>query len=214
LNHKLINSLQKVNTSVIILAAGKSERMDFPKPFLPYNSEKNFLFKIIEEYIEFGCSQIVVVVNRFYEIPRYFFDFNNYIKSFKFVVNDNPELDRFFSVKLGSENLINTEYCFIQNVDNPFVNNNLLNSIFEKRISGKYVVPQYQNQRGHPVLLSKIILESLMKEKNLSGNLRVFLGNFEKIIADVDDENILVNINTKEDYNKYFPLSEDIIIDK
>ncbi|MCD6556855.1 MAG: NTP transferase domain-containing protein, partial [Bacteroidales bacterium] len=122
------------NISAIILAAGLSSRMKEHKTELPFDNNRNFLQKISEEYLNFTCKEIIVVFNTE--------NYNSYIdKGLKFndqikiVINKYPEKGRFFSLKVGISALSETCFSYIQNIDNPFVNQdilNLLNSNSEK----------------------------------------------------------------------------------
>jgi CTP:molybdopterin cytidylyltransferase MocA len=46
--------------STIILAAGKSERLGFPKLSLKYDDDTTFVEHIVNEYQSFGCSDIIL----------------------------------------------------------------------------------------------------------------------------------------------------------
>ena len=88
------------NISAIILAAGLSSRMKTNKTELPFDSNRNFLQKISEEYLNFTCKEIIVVFNTE--------NYNSYIdKGLKFndqikiVINKYPEKGRFHSLKTG-----------------------------------------------------------------------------------------------------------------
>ena len=50
--------------SVLILAAGYSKRLGRPKISLKMPDGSYFLDNIIEQYLEFACKQIIVVVNQ------------------------------------------------------------------------------------------------------------------------------------------------------
>ena len=222
------------NFSVIILAAGKSTRMKFPKPFLliPPENKITFLEKIISAYQKFNCSQIVVVLNTknydFYKQKNYTF-----LKNCTIVINEHLEYERFYSIKLGlhaietlharkemlyarEETLHATSlqtFVFIQNSDNPFISNEVLNriksvlnksSVPSKRVGtlANYIVPTYQNKGGHPILISKKIANHIIQLPQKDANLKIILQKFKRINVDVDDKKILYNINTAEQFKK------------
>ena len=62
--------VEKGKIGLLILAGGMSERMKYPKPWLPFNEVQSFLDKIVDEYNEFGVDQTVLVMNeKFCESP-------------------------------------------------------------------------------------------------------------------------------------------------
>ena len=191
--------------SVIILAAGMSSRMGILKPFLKWDNHKTFLEKIIETYYSFSfeASQINLVLNpegyKFIqtELP----EIAEYAEIF---INDHPERGRFSSLKLGLQNLSKSSSCYIQNVDNPFVTDELLESMDKLTKPDSYVVPVYQGKGGHPVLIGANIITQLLSYDDTDHDLKDILVKFRKIEIETTDINILVNINSQEDYQKYF----------
>ena len=51
-------------TSVIILAAGDSERMGKPKQGLLFSNGKTFLEHLVSVYQRFGVKEVIIVINR------------------------------------------------------------------------------------------------------------------------------------------------------
>ena len=100
---------------VVILAAGRSERMKEMKAFLPYDKNKRFIDKIISTYSEWGCTEIVVVTNA--EAMQRMKLTGMVPSTVSMVVNDHVEFERFYSVKLGLGAIRRSSFCFIQNVD-------------------------------------------------------------------------------------------------
>ncbi len=193
----------QISCGVVILAAGDSSRMGKVKYFLRFSEKKLFIEKIIDEYLDFECERIVVVKRAGHVA------WDNIIGKYSgqenvcFINNDLPELERFYSLKLGIELLGNLNYCFIQNSDNPFVSQSLLGGIYCKRDGGDFVVPTFDGSGGHPILIGKKIINelSLHKEK---GNLKELLKDYKRFDLETNDENILVNINRREDYQEIF----------
>lgn len=193
---------RKETINAIILAGGKSERMDYPKPYLVYNNT-TFIAKIISEYEKIGCSKVIVVINKDFYVSTW----TNYLKTLsgkaEFLVNHFPKLERFYSVKLGIEAVQkNCDYCFIQNIDNPFVDQELLTTLIENRNENGFTLPVYQGKGGHPVLVSKKIIEYINERESIDLNLKNVLHLFDRREVKVNREDILFNINTPEDYNR------------
>ncbi len=192
----------KRNAGAVILAGGKSERMGCPKPYLDFRG-KTFIEKIIETYKLADVQNITVVINKNYILPIWKKLLDHIKTEAKIIVNDNSIAGRFHSLKLGLDNIDNTEYCFIQNVDNPFISPDILHTLYENRIQDVYTVPIYQNQGGHPILLSESIINHIRKTEKSDFTLREMLSNFKRFEVLVNDPSVLFNINTPDDYKRH-----------
>ncbi len=196
-------NLQKKKCSVIILAAGNSGRMGEAKSFLKWNENTTFIQKIINEYNQFACKNIIAVINsaglNFYKNNSY-----NFFNDITVVVNNHLEWERFYSVKLGLEALKEKQFCFIQNVDNPFVSQELLQSLFADKDPFSYNAPYYKDKGGHPILINNKIINSIVNTSENDLNLKNVLSAFNKKKIDVSDETILYNINNMKEYNRLF----------
>jgi len=196
-------ALNKSDFSAVILAAGNSSRMGVPKFSLKFNEKHTFLEHIAHEYCDIGCAEIIVVLNESGAsfLKQNIFDFP---KNLNIVVNEHPEWDRFYSVKSGLKNLTKTQAVFIINVDNPLVNAQVNKALLKTIEETDYAYPIFKNKGGHPVILSNIIVEDIVNEELNQMHFREFLNKYSKKTVQVDDENILVNINTPEEYRHYF----------
>lgn len=194
---------RKANIGVIILAGGKSERMDYPKPYLIYN-DTTFIAKIISEYEKIGCSKITVVINKDFFVSPWISYLNSLSSKTEFLVNHSPKLERFYSIKLGIEAIHKTcDYCFIQNIDNPFVDEKLLTTLIENRNDNGFALPVYKGKGGHPILISKKVIDYINERESIDLNLKDVLRLFDRKEVNVSREDILFNINTPKDYNRY-----------
>ena len=184
------------NVSVLIMAGGKSERMCSPKPFLLIEG-KTFIEKITEKYLLFGAKNIFIVLNQ--QLVR---KFSVKINSLKVIPNPYPEYGRFFSLHTGLTQLPDNNFVFIHNVDNPFVEQNVLKEMWNKRSENGFVVPVYEDNGGHPILISPKIIKHIMSIKSASQTLRNVLRQYNRIEIETDSEKILTNINTWAEYEK------------
>ncbi|MGE0090177.1 MAG: NTP transferase domain-containing protein [Bacteroidales bacterium] len=194
-----------INYSVIILAAGKSSRMGAPKWSLRFNEKSSFIENIISEYYSFGCKEILLVIN---ETDYSSFVGKNYhlTKNVKVVINKHPEWDRFYSLKLGVGELEKDQPVFIHNVDNPFVNCDVLSKLFENINGSDVVIPEYEGRGGHPILISNKIIEKVLSSKEDILHFKEFMNQFSKAKINIDDKRILVNINSLDEYLQYFSM--------
>lgn len=173
--------------------------MNFHKALLPFSDNENFLQHIVNIYLNEGIEKIIMVINS--EVNSKL----GFSSEFKVVENKNPELGRMHSLKLGLNSLKNVNFCFVQNVDNPFVTNEIISALWKHRMESDFTAPVYKRKGGHPILISKKIIRHIVATPDKDQIMRDVLGKFEKKNVSVVDKNILVNINTKGDYMKLFP---------
>ncbi|TAL56865.1 MAG: hypothetical protein EPN85_14855 [Bacteroidetes bacterium] len=187
---------------VVILAGGKSERMNFPKVFSNF-SGKTFLETIAETYFNADIKNSCVVINEKFSEGCWEEKIRLVRPFVSSIIKTDSNLGRFNSLKLGINKLLSSDFVFIQNVDNPFVDKGIIQSLQKNRYSIGYTQLFYQGRKGHPVLISNRIACHLNSIQGSENNLRDILSEFPKIDVEVDDKRVLANINTKEDYEEY-----------
>ena len=189
------------NYSAIILSAGKSSRMGVHKFSLKYNATTTFLENLVNQYNAFGCEEIIVVLN---PDGRTFLDqLNLDLPSIvTVVINEHPEWERFFSLKIGAKGLKIPANTFVSNIDNPFVDLQVLELLAKSETD--YAYPVFNGMGGHPFLISERVIADLTSEPKDEIHLKEFLGRYSKSAIVVDDEKILLNVNTEEEYKRLF----------
>lgn len=189
--------------SAVILAAGCSERMKEFKALLPFDRKERFLDRILQTYSNWGCKEIVVVTNpeAFREMER----LKMIPYKVRIIINNKLELERFYSVKLGLNALTDTAFCFLQNVDNPFIDGTILDIIYQNRHLGAYVSPVFNQQGGHPVLLNRQGIRTILELRDHTANLKEVLHSMECKTVVMPDDRVLININTPDEYRRFFP---------
>lgn len=185
--------------SVVILAAGYSSRMGQLKFTLTLDDGTTFIENIVKQYADFGCREIIIVVN--HKGKEYLND--HHIKDVIIAVNHHPEFERFYSIKTGLSNLRDDNPVFIHNADNPFASQAVLKSLFINRGDADFIKPVFDKKGGHPILISKRIVSDIISSENHKIHLNYFLKNYSSKEIEMDDEKILVNINTESDYKKF-----------
>lgn len=188
--------------SAIILSAGKSSRMGVHKFSLKYNATTTFLENLINQFNSFGCEEIIVVLNP--DGMTFLEQLNLTLPSnVKVVINEHPEWERFYSLKLAALRFSKFKPTFVSNIDNPFIDLKVLESLAKS--DAEYTYPVFNGRGGHPFLISGKVIADLTSEPKDEMHLKEFLGRYSKSAIDVDDERILLNINTFDDYCKYLP---------
>ena len=172
------------------------------KAFLSYDDNVRFIEKILSTYSDWGCKEIVVVTNP--EALQEMKQRGMFPSKVTMVVNDHMEFERFYSVKLGLGALRTSSFCFIQNVDNPFINSAILDLLYEHRSNEKYVFPVFGNKGGHPVLLNRKNIDRICKWNENSANFKAVLSTMECLNVEMPDDRVLININSPEEYNRLF----------
>lgn len=194
----------KADISVIILASGKSLRMQIPKVFLRFSETQSFLQHIVYTYLKVGISNIIVVTS-----PELIPGVNNQLRQYNFngeiILKENKDIQsgRFHSLKLGLSSSYG-KFNFIQNIDNPFISELLLNSIIKAVSNNGYVVPTFNDRKGHPVIIGPDVTEYILQLQGTQFNLKEVLAIHSCNKIPWHESNILANINTKLDYIKYF----------
>lgn len=183
-----------MRVSVLIMAGGNSERMKTPKPFLLIDG-KSFIERISDNYVRFGIRRILIVLNEaFVKYLTFKTD------SVKWIRNHHPELGRLYSLQIGLRALPESDFIFIHNVDNPFVEQEVLKEMWIKKKKDGFVVPVYNCKGGHPILISRKIADGILRVENSSVKLSDILSNYKRIEVEVDSRKVLTNINTWEEY--------------
>lgn len=191
------------NTGVVITAAGLSSRMGRPKSMLQFGGGQTFVERLVEVYAGSGCSRIALVVND--AIPPSRFSFLDPMPcETRVIVNPDPGSGRFASIQMGLDALTGMEYGFVQSVDNPFVDRELLWGIYAGRMINGYSVPAFRGRTGHPVLVGRDLMSDMQKVEARNGHFREFLSGYPVNIMETNDERIFVNINTPAQYANMF----------
>ena len=144
----------------IILAAGESSRMGTDKALLTYRG-RTFLEAILSTCREAGIDRLVVVLGHHArEIQRAV-----KLEGAEVVVNQNYHLGQTSSLQAGLKALetAEPEAIVLCLVDHPAVSvatvRKLVQTFQETRAA--VVIPTFQNQRGHPVLIGRALFQEL-----------------------------------------------------
>ncbi len=170
------------------------------KALLPFSESKNFLKTIIDTYKNWGAGKIAVIINP--HLEKRIRGIRN--KEICWVVNPHPEKGRLRSIQLGVRSLNDCSYIFIQNIDNPFVSPLLLSRIFKARKLDRPIIPMFQGQGGHPVLIGKNLFHTFFHEFDRRTTLRDILRKLSPLRIETGCPEVLVNINTPQAYHGYF----------
>ncbi len=185
--------------NALILAAGHSSRMGTPKWQLRMPSGEYFAGYLYRRFREFGCNVLMVVnSDAFAAISS-----DDALKNIPLVLNSRPYLGRFHSLRCGLEQFPDVSPCFIHNIDNPFVNSGLLDELKTALGDYDYVLPEYQGRGGHPLFIGLVMVQQVLQQKEPWPDLRSFIENFHGKRVSFEFPEILFNINTPQDYQRF-----------
>jgi len=112
------------------------------------------------------------------------------------VCNEDYHKGMFSSIKEGVKHL-NGDRFFIIPGDYPLVNPAVYGQLLMAQ--GEIVIPYYKGRKGHPVLLNRSLAEEIISEPDHS-NLKAFIRRKGYELVSVADEGILLDVDTRADY--------------
>lgn len=177
----------------IVLAAGLSSRMGKYKMSLKIGN-KTVIESCIESMYDL-CSTIIVVGG---------YNYNTIVKilkpykKVKIVLNPCYTQGMFSSVKTALKE-VTSERFFLIPGDYPVIKK----ETYEEMVKSKnpIVVPTYRGKTGHPILINSNLIDEILNTHNYI-TLRDFIKNRDFITVEVQDEGVLMDADTIEDYKK------------
>jgi len=189
----------------LVITAGLSSRMGKFKPLLIYQNEP-IIISIIKKLIPFSQNVFVVTGFKEEEVIKTIEDYfpKTELKDKIVVVsNHNYEKGMFTSLQRGLSKAGNCDWLLYHFVDQPLLPENFY-SDFINQIDDEYnwIQPSFNDKRGHPVLIRKTFFNSIIQaEENSSLKEITKSENMNKKIWNCHYKEILVDIDTLEDYN-------------
>jgi molybdenum cofactor cytidylyltransferase len=185
----------------IILAAGESKRMGFPKLLLTFDG-RTMIENVIGNVNESKVAKIIVVLGAYREALIELI--GNLPVTYCY--NDNYKEGMLSSVQCGFRN-IHSDYnaVLVFQGDQPLITPNTINTVIDTYLSsGKgIVIPVYKNKRGHPILIDmkyKNEIERLCSDNGLHSLSNKFPDDVQEV--ETSDSGILRDFDTYEEYMK------------
>ena len=166
--------------AAIILAAGESTRMGFPKQLAEYKG--NTILETVVETVSSYIENTVVVLGHENETLTEKINFQNST----ILINENWEEGIVSSIRTGLfylNSAKNIDGVLIFMGDQPAINNDVIKKLLEvQHDEDEVVVPQYRYETGYPVLIPRFFWNKLelITQDDLDGDDSVFK-NFELI---------------------------------
>jgi len=183
--------------SSILLAAGSSERFGRNKLLLPLR-DKTVLETAVDNFLIPELAELLLVTGAFHaEMIRMKFP-----EVVRIVYNPRFDLGMSESIRIGLTHAsASSDGIFITPADVPLIKQETLHRMIEKFTKGNIVIPTHQNKKGHPVLISREIARSCVRnssEKILYDTIKAHRDRVE--LVETHDPGILMDMDTSEDY--------------
>lgn len=183
----------------IILAAGESKRMGFPKMLLPLYG-KTMLENVIGNVAGSEVDEMIVVLGGGPE------ELKEIVKnmSAKYCYNENYTNGMLSSVQCGFRNIsAELDAVLVFQGDQPFITVAVANRVIEayKSSDKGIVIATYNTKRGHPILIDKKY-RNMIEKLDASEGLRSLASLYPDDVLEIetDTEVILRDIDTFQDY--------------
>jgi len=190
----------------VILSAGKSERIGFPKALLEIEGER-FVDFIIKRMREAGIRDIIVVLGEDIDLIK-----RNAKLDAKVLYNRNWEEGQISSLRIAIRNMDREKEAVIFTlVDHPLVKSSTylkLVSIWKEN-KDKIVIPLYNGRKGHPTIFPRKFFNDILFKELKNGARSIIRENIESVrYVVVDDEGIIIDIDTISDYKRFIKREE------
>jgi molybdenum cofactor cytidylyltransferase len=179
----------------LILAAGASERMGFDKALANHHG-RSFLETIITRLREASLERLAVVLGHHADQIQQAVD----LSGVQVVVNREYHLGQTSSLRAGlraleSQNLDAIVLCL---VDHPTVASSTIRQLIHGYLESRsaVVVPTFKGRRGHPVILTRELFDSLAAlPPGRGANSVVRQYSAQTLAVAVDDPGVVLDIN-------------------
>lgn len=182
----------------ILLAAGESQRMGFPKPLLRLNGE-TFLAHISGSMLTV-VERLVIVIGAYRDAVAAAVPVDDRI-----ITVDNPDykLGQLSSIKRGLRAVsAQADAAIVHLIDHPTVLAQTFRRLADEyATSGKPIlVTRFSGRRGHPVLFDHSVFAELHRAPLEVGARAVVKAEEDRVnYVDVDDPGVLLDLDTPAD---------------
>ncbi len=189
----------------LILAAGESSRMGRDKALLEYRG-RTFLETIVGTLREAGIARVAVVLG------HHAGEIQNAVKlkSAEVVINRDYRLGQTSSLQAGLRALENPDLVAVVLclVDHPAVSGGTVRALADlfQKSPAPVVIPTYNAQRGHPVLIARVLFPELLAlgpDEGANTAIRKYRDQTQ--FVEVDDPGILLDVDEPESYSRLEP---------
>jgi molybdenum cofactor cytidylyltransferase len=184
----------------IILAAGESRKLGYPKALIEHEGGRSFLQSLASTFGKAGCT-IIGVIGKDAGAVR------EQHPAVHLVENERWQDGQLSSVKAGLEEALEegADMVLIHPVDMPALRASTLKSLIKALgDSVEGLRPEYEGASGYPIVLSRAAAERLRDRDSGEIQLEGALRSMQLRRVPVKDPGVVVNINTPETYERLF----------
>jgi molybdenum cofactor cytidylyltransferase len=186
----------------IVLAAGDSTRMGFPKALLPIGADI-FLTRILDTLDKLGLPDAITVLGS--DAAQISSRISE--RRVQIIVNPNPADGQLSSIKLALSQIDpSSAGCLVWPVDQPGISENLVRALIRlfSDSQAPLVLPRCRERRGHPAIFGRTLFQEIMEtplHDGLKGLILRHQGDMALLstneLASVED------VDTPEDYFRF-----------
>ncbi|MGC1341327.1 MAG: nucleotidyltransferase family protein [Candidatus Binataceae bacterium] len=191
---------RKVRIDAIVLAAGESRRMAFPKPLLSLGIGGDTFIARTLRLILPAVERVVIVLGAHAERIR-----TAIPADARITIVENPGYadGQLSSLKIGLDALApETSAAMVHLADHPLVTGATYLALAEsyRRTRGPIVIARHAGRRGHPAIFDRLIFPELLAAPLSKGARVVVNATPTRIVyTDVDDPGVALDLDTPED---------------
>jgi molybdenum cofactor cytidylyltransferase len=187
--------------ALLILAAGESSRMRFPKALLTIQGE-TFVEHILHKAGEAGFDRVLIVTGPDHDaIAQHLTD--------KRVCTKNEDYMRgqISSVQKGIQALGNSvNAVMVWPVDQPLIQTETVQKLLaaHEDENRALTIPVYKQRKGHPVIYNRRAMDSALElQQHQTGKDLQTIYAVETTFVEVDDPGVVTDVDSPDDYEKY-----------
>lgn len=186
----------------LILAAGESSRMGQDKALLTYRG-RTFLETVVQTLREADVSRVAIVLGHHAEQIQGAVT----LEGAEIVINRDYARGQTSSLQAGLRALesADLEAVVLCLVDHPLISADTVRALVAsfRRSGAPVVIPTFQNQRGHPVLIGRALFSELLSLDPGEGANTVIRKYREATqFVEVDDQGVLLDVDDAEAYRR------------
>jgi len=182
----------------VVLAAGSSQRMGFPKALATIEGE-TFMERAIHVLREGGCEHVLVVTSADEHVQAA-------ATNAQVVVNLAPERGMLSSLQCAvfAAQPFSPDALVVSLLDHPRAGSETVRALIDARLTHKgwVVRPRFRGRRGHPFLLGHELFADIVAASPHTTTRELLSTVSRAVDLDVDTPGILEDIDTPEDLPK------------
>lgn len=191
----------------VILSAGESSRMGQPKALLPIAGVR-FIEKIVAALRSTAVGNIIVVLGHNAEEMRQRIG----DLPVTLLINQDYKRGQLSSLQVAIHHLQSdgdsnpVDGILVHLVDHPYLSPELVDLMIGRFYQTKkaIVVPRFHGRRGHPVIFSRALFPELLAAPPDQGAKPVVHAHRDETLEiDTEEEGVLIDIDTPEEYRKH-----------